>query len=230
MNAIANELGLSDTHFANPHGLDDPEHYSTARELAKIASAAMENETFREIVSAKRCSIPSPDGGRRYLSNHNKLLNLFPDCVGVKTGFTKKSGRCLVSAAERDGNRLICVTLNDPNDWRDHTALLEYGFSSLETRTLLLAGELSLELPVVNGESLTARLSNAEEIAPSLPKGAPTPEREIRLPRFLPAPLRQGEIVGQVVYKLNGKTVGESPLIVSESVGEIKYKKGLFHR
>ena len=129
MNRIAEQLGLRNTHFVNPHGLDHPEHYSTARDLALIAAAAFEDVNFREMVSTRRYSIPAPDGGRRFLTNHNKLLSRYPDCVGVKTGFTKKSGRCLVSAAERDGVLLIFVTLNDPNDWNDHTLLLDYGFS-----------------------------------------------------------------------------------------------------
>lgn len=230
MNAVAKKLGLVDSHFVNPHGLDDPEHYSTARELSMIAAAALEDETFREIVSTKRYTIPSPEGGRRFLCNHNKLLTFFPDCIGVKTGFTKKSGRCLVSAAERGGDMLICVTLNDPNDWRDHSTLLERGFSEMETRTLLPSGELSIELPVVNGERPTVMVENAEEITLRLPKDTPAPEREILLPRFLPAPLAQGEIVGRVVYRLNGKTVGESPLVAKDGVSEIKYKRGLFHR
>ena len=129
MNRIAEQLGLENTHFVNPHGLDHPEHYSTARDLALIAAAAFEDVNFREIVSTRRYLIPAPDGGRRILTNHNKLLSRYSDCVGVKTGFTKKSGRCLVSAAERDGVLLISVTLNDPNDWNDHTLLLDYGFS-----------------------------------------------------------------------------------------------------
>ena len=129
MNRIAGELGLQNTRFMNPHGLDHPEHYSTARDLACLAAAAFDEITFREIVSTRRYSISAPDGGRRVLVNHNKLLNRYPDCVGVKTGFTKKSGRCLVSAAERDGVLLISVTLNDPNDWNDHTVLFDYGFS-----------------------------------------------------------------------------------------------------
>ena len=129
MNRNAEQIGLENTFFMNPHGLDHPEHYSTARDLALLAAAAFEDVTFREMVSTRRYSIPAPDGGRRFFLNHNKLLTRYPDCVGVKTGFTKKSGRCLVSAAERDGVLLISVTLNDPNDWNDHTVLFDYGFS-----------------------------------------------------------------------------------------------------
>lgn len=230
MNETAREIGLSDSHFANPHGLDDPEHYSTARDLARLTAAALENDPFKEIVAVRRYSIAGPDGSIRNLSNHNKLLSLYPDCIGVKTGFTKKSGRCLVSAAERDGITLIAVTLNDPNDWNDHIALFDHGFSMMEKRTLLNEGDYLFDCPVVNGEIATVPVVNAEEISLWLPSSSPTPNRVIRLPHFLPAPLTEGQIVGYVSYELNGKTVGESPLVVSRSVREITYKKGLFHR
>ena len=118
MNRIADEMGLTDTHFVNPHGLDDEEHYTTARELSTIALHAMQNELFRTIVSTRKTTIPhSGEDAERLLVNHNKLLRIYEDCIGVKTGFTKRSGRCLVSAAERDGVELIAVTLNAPNDW-----------------------------------------------------------------------------------------------------------------
>lgn len=229
MNETAVSYGLSDSHFSNPHGLDAEDHYSTAKDLAKITAAALENETFRAIVSTKRYAIEGADGTSRYLRNHNKMLDLFPGCIGVKTGFTKKCGRCLVTAAERDGELLITVTLNAPNDWNDHAALLEYGFSLLEKRTLLQPGEYTIELPVFNGTPETVSIINSEAIALALPKGSPLPERAVKLPRFLAAPLKEGEIVGSVEYALNGKTVGYSPLVASVAVGEIKYKKGLFH-
>ena len=229
MNETAREAGAINSHFVNPHGLDDPAHYSTARDLALLASKALDDETFRAIVSTKRKTVPAPDGGKRWLINHNKLLNLLPGCVGVKTGFTKKSGRCLVSAAERDGELLVAVTLNAPNDWNDHIALFDYGFESLEKRTLLDVGKLVFDCPVVNGTASTVRVGNREGITISLPAGS-EPAREIRLPRFLPAPLEKGEIVGSVEYRLNGKTVGYSPLVACDGVGEIKYKKGLFRR
>ena len=230
MNAVSRELGLENSHFCNPHGLDVPEHYSTARDLAIIAAAALEDETFREIVSTKRYTIPCSDGGQRYLYNHNKLLNLYPGCIGVKTGFTKKSGRCLIGAAERDGITLISVTLNAPDDWNDHAALLDFGFSLIETKTLLKAGEYVFDCPVVGGDKERLRVTNAEEISLALPKGVDQPTREIRLSRFLAAPIAKGQIVGSIVYRMNGKTVGYSPLVATDAVELIKTKKGLFHK
>ena len=134
MNLLADVLGLQDTHFVNPHGLDHEDHYTTASELAKLTRYALQNELIREIVGTRKTTIPHPgEVGTRLLVNHNKLLRLYEDCIGVKTGFTKRSGRCLVSAAERDGVTLIAVTLNAPNDWNDHTAMLDYGFAKYES-------------------------------------------------------------------------------------------------
>ena len=130
MNEKACSLGLEDTHFTNPHGLNDEAHYTTAYDLAKIAAQALKNEKFKEIVSTYKKTFLNDERSRTYV-NHNKLLNLYEGCIGVKTGFTRQSGRCLVGAAERDGALLISVTLSAPNDWNDHKTLWNYGFSLL---------------------------------------------------------------------------------------------------
>ena len=124
MNAAAGELGLTDTAFANPHGLDSPGNYSTARDLARLTAAALRDETFRDVVSTKTAVI----GGDRALTNHNRLLWRCPGCIGVKTGYTRAAGRVLVSAAQRQGRTLICVTIDAPEDWRDHCALYDWAF------------------------------------------------------------------------------------------------------
>ena len=129
MNDKARVLGLSGTHFVNPHGLDSPGHYSTARDLAVLAAYAMQNPIFYKTVSAKTVTI-----GQRHLRNHNKLLWQVEGADGVKTGFTRAAGRILVSSATREGRRLIAVTINAPDDWRDHAALLEDGFARYESR------------------------------------------------------------------------------------------------
>lgn len=134
MNEKASALGLVDTHFTNPHGLDDEDHYTTAKELALLSAAALENDTFRDIVSTKKCIIKNADGEARLLINHNKMLGSYEGSIGVKTGFTKRSGRSLVSAAERGNSRLITVTINAPDDWRDHKTMLDYGFSVIADR------------------------------------------------------------------------------------------------
>lgn len=231
MNQKAAELGLKDTHFTNPHGLDDPEHYTTARELAIIAAAAMKNDKFREIVSTHKKTIPlNGTEGVRLLINHNKLLKSYDGAIGVKTGYTKKSGRCLVSAAERDGLNLICVTLSAPDDWRDHKALLDYGFSAYESRLLAADGELAHILPVVGSDKEYVTLTNLGEIRATLPRSAPMAECRIETTRFEYAPISEGEVLGRVIYTVGGKTIASAPLYASYSAESVKYKISLWER
>ena len=128
MNQCAKKIGAINTNFTNPSGLYDENHYTTACDLAKITVYAMKNPLFKDIVSRKSMKI-SKSYGVRYLKNHNKLLNTYDGCIGVKTGYTKKCGRCLVSSAERGSKTLVAVTLNAPDDWRDHKLMLDMGFN-----------------------------------------------------------------------------------------------------
>ena len=141
MNEKAAELGMENTHFANPNGLDDEAHYSTAEDMAKLAAAAMDDPVLRRVASTRTARI-----GGRTLTNHNKLLSRVEGCVGLKTGYTRAAGRTLVSCAERDGVRLVAVTLQDGDDWNDHASLYEQGFRVLRPvkaveRGLRLAAE-----------------------------------------------------------------------------------------
>ena len=136
MNLKAAELGLDNTHFENPHGLDSEGHYTTSRDLAKLALYCMENELFSQIWATSHISIPlyeNEETTPRQLYNHNKLLRSYENCVGGKTGYTMRCGRCLVSAAEENGMTLVAVTLNDRSDWADHVLLYKYGFDKKES-------------------------------------------------------------------------------------------------
>lgn len=158
MNEKAKALGLSSTNFENPHGLSSENHYTTARELAKITYEAMKNDTFRKIVSTTKYYIKGRDNCReRYFSNHNRLLKIMPDCVGVKTGYTKNSGRCLVSATNKDDSTFITVTLNDRNDFNDHKALHTYAHDNFKTVLVAKKDELKYSLgrdTVFNNEDI----------------------------------------------------------------------------
>ena len=143
MNEKAASLGLSSTHFDNPHGLFSESHYTTARELAVIASEAMKNDVFRRIVATKKYHIEERENCReRYFSNHNRLLNTLENCVGVKTGYTLKAGRCLVSATCDGESTFIAVTLNDRRDFSDHTALHTYAAENYKSILVAKRGEL----------------------------------------------------------------------------------------
>ncbi len=228
MNEKAKELALTDTHFENPHGLDGDEHYTTARELAIITAHALENSDFAKIVSTRRYVFSSLDGANpRTLINHNKMLLLYEGAVGVKTGYTKRCGRCLVSAAEREGLLLIAVTLDAPSDWHDHTALLDYGFDSYENRLLASQGSLSLEVPIFN-HATTVRVVNRDAIYMVLPRDAASPEPKIELLPPPIAPIKLGDIAGSITYTdSDGRSV-TSPLIFSESISLPHKTKGRF--
>ncbi len=155
MNLKAQQLGLKNTHFENPNGLDGENHYSTAADLALLTRYALNIDAFRQIVSTKSICI-----GQRALKNHNRLLWSVEGAIGVKTGYTKAAGRVLVSAAERNGRRLIAVTINDGNDWQDHASLYDYGFSRYNEKETIHAGECVLRLPLMDGK--TALLAPAQ--------------------------------------------------------------------
>lgn len=217
MNLRAKELGMANTHFDTPSGLDGDTHYSTALDMAKLGAAAMSNPDFAAIAGSQSMKVTflSPEKTVTY-QNHNKLLKLYEGCTGVKTGFTKKAGRCLVSSAEKDGVRLVAVTLDAPDDWNDHKALLDYGFSCMTTLTYD-ESEYTCRIPVAGIGELTVK--GAEE-----PKTVALPvskegsvRRIVEIPRFLYAPVQKGEQVGCVRYVLEEKTVAEIPLLAGES-------------
>ena len=157
MNLKAQKLHLTNTHFENPNGLDSPQHYSTARDLALLTRCALKNETFAQIVATKSVRV-----GDRCLTNHNKLLCTLDGALGVKTGYTRAAGRVLVSAAEREGRRLIAVTIRDGNDWEDHRALYDFGFSAFQARRVVERGACVAQLPLLDGTA--ARLRAAEDV------------------------------------------------------------------
>lgn len=221
MNKKASELGLTHTHFQNPHGLHHEEHYTTARELGIIASAVLEVPLLRRIVATKKATI-SHDGkpDRRLLVNHNRLLSLYPDAIGMKTGFTKKTGRTLVSAAERDGLTLIAVTLNAPDDWNDHKKLLDYGFSQYEMVTFAEAGACRYAMPVTGSATKFVLLTNEKPLRLPLPRKRKKETWRITSPfRFLFPAQTEGGAVATITCSCEGKEAS-SPLHVLTSITE----------
>ena len=223
MNDKARNLGLRNTHFENPNGLDSPGHYSTARDLAVLAAYAMENPIFRKTVSAKSLMM-----GQRYLTNHNKLLWRIEGADGVKTGYTKAAGRILVSSALRNDRRLVAVTIDDPNDWDDHAALLEEGFSRYAVREILKKGDIVDSLEVVGGEVGTVSVLAAEDFSYAL---AQEEEPFVMLPGpgFVYAPAVEGADAGYAYVVLEGKAIGKVPVVFGQTV-EQKPEETVSHR
>ncbi len=226
MNERAREMGLTDTHFVNPHGLYDEEHYTTARELALIAAEALGNEVFRRIVSSKKHTLVPARGNTRMLYNHNKMLSLYKDAIGVKTGFTKKSGRTLVSAAERDGLTLVAVTLNAPDDWNDHARMLDAGFLSYERFYVPPAG-FSAPQQIVGGTEGYAILMNSEPITLTIPRGLRNKLTLVAEPytRFAFAPQKKGDVVGRASLYLDGERLAEAELTYATDVSRRQTKR-----
>ena len=214
MNARAQELGLEGTQYANPNGLDHAENHSTARDLAALTRCALQNEAFYRTVSTKTVHI-----GNRVISNHNKLLWRYPGAIGVKTGFTKAAGRILVGAAERNGRRLISVTIYAPNDWSDHVKLFDYGFSGLEERQLVRAGAVVAEVEILSGEKKTAPLVAQTDVRFYL-----RPQETIRLkllrPAFAYAPVACGQYAGEAAVMLGDTQIARVSLSWGQSVAQ----------
>ncbi len=146
MNQKAAELGMKDSHFENPNGLDGEAHYSTAYDMALLARGCLKHEALAAMLATKTIHI-----GGRSLTNHNKLLRQYEGCIGLKTGYTEKAGRTLVSAAQRNGMTLIAVTLNDPNDWLDHAGLFDWGFANYAKVQVTQKGSAMGRIPVNGG-------------------------------------------------------------------------------
>ena len=206
MNEKAAALHCTNTAFVNPHGLNADGHYSSARDLALIMAAAMKNEEFRKITGTKNYTL----GTQTYI-NHNRLLWSCDGVIGGKTGYTIAAGRTLVSCAERNGMRLICVTLSDPDDWKDHAALYDWGFRNY-TQVQFSAGETCAQLPVISGTSSEVAIAFAEDCSLVLPAGTEY-STSLELPAFVFAGVRRGQCAGWMVFTGNGAELGRAKLV-----------------
>ena len=219
MNDKAHSLGMKNSHFVNPHGLDAPEHYSTAKDLAILAREAMKNPIFAATVSAK-----SVTAGNRALTNHNKLLWRVEGANGVKTGYTKAAGRILVSGAKRNGRQLIAVTINAPDDWNDHAAMLEEGFSRYTERQLIRKGDVLGIQDVAWGTDKKVTLMASEDFFWSMAQGELV---SIVLPGngFVYAPISEGQWAGDAHILVDGERVGTIELEYGNTAEQIPEPK-----
>lgn len=225
MNDKAKELGMSSTNFINPSGLWDKEHYSTAYDMALLGANAVSNPTFAKICSLKSASLEYGNPPyKRTLYNHNRLLSSYDGAIGIKTGFTKNSGRCLVSAAEKDGVTLVCVTLNAPNDWGDHKRLLDYGF--LKCKSTQIEDDLAgFEIPVVGGivRKVTVKPFRKPNYT-SIDGKNEHLQSQVYINPFVYAPIEAGKVVGRVDYHI-GDTLVESVELVTQFGVELEYEE-----
>ncbi len=209
MNEKAAALGMTHTHFANPSGLSETGHYSSAGDMVLLTAYAMKRPEFAEIVATR-----SITAAGRTLVNHNKLLRLYPGAVGVKTGYTKEAGRTLVSCARREGSGLVAVTLCDPDDWRDHGALLDFGFDAFPVTELCPAGKVlgrvtagGAAVPLRAAEQVSARLGKEERFT-----------AELHLAEGISPPISAGAIAGKAIFYVNGTQVGQTYVLFERAV------------
>lgn len=222
MNQEARDLGAVNSNFVTPNGLDDPNHYTTARDLALITSHAMRNDEFRKIITTDRYEIPWPDNPyARVCENHNKLLKIYPAATGVKTGYTDKSGKCLVGSASKNGRELISVVLNGGDGYfQDSANLLEYGFSDFVEVVYARAGEDLFEADVGNlpQEKITATPSSDLSLLVRTDHLKEAVHGTMRYVKWLDYPVEEGQTIGTLVIKPNGSQI-EVPLVAAGKAG-----------
>ena len=227
MNRRAAEIGMRDTHFVTPSGLDADGHYTTAYDMALLTAEALKNPDFRAICGQRSMSTEfGAPPQKRTLYNSNKLLKMYDGCIGVKTGFTDSARRCLVSAAEREGCTIIAVTLNAPDDWNDHRMLLDYGFERVKPFNVRLD---TFSAEVVGGESENVTLAPPETVT----IGFTDSERKnvsVRydVPEFVYADIEKGETLGWADVYLNERLLKRIPLTAFETVPRVRPKQGPF--
>lgn len=226
MNQKAKEIGANDTHFANPNGLPNDDHYTTAYDLGLIATYAMRNETFAKIVGTKERTIPwAGHEWDRVMYNSNKMLSRYEGANGIKTGYTKKAGRCLVTGAERGDIQLISVVLNAGDMYGDSAAILDEGFSLVSLQPVLNKGQVLGEVPVAEGiETQSLELVAQDDILLPIKEGQVSEvETVVTEVPDLQAPVEAGQVIGKVELYFQGKCVGSQELVAQQSVTRITY-------
>lgn len=224
MNDKAHRLGLTGTHFENPHGLDSPGHYSTALDMAVLAAYAMENPIFVRTVSAR-----SVTAAGRTLRNHNKLLWRVEGADGVKTGYTKAAGRILVSSATRQGRRLIAVTMNAPDDWNDHAILLENGFKRFSVKKIISEGECLGSIAVAGGDYSDVQLIAGEDFSYALAADERV-QVVLQGTGFVYAPVAEGQHAGFAHICVDGESVGKVSMVYGDTVEQTKEKSSFWSK
>lgn len=225
MNAKAAELGMEQTHFTNPNGLSQDGHYSTAYDMALLARACLKNETVAKIAATKSITL-----GTRTFTNHNKLLWRYEGCTGMKTGYTELAGRTLVSSARRDAQTLIAVTLCAPDDWADHTALFDYGFTHFPRKVLCTAGKQFRRVPVEGALVPFVSAVTAEDLYYPLAEGEQV-RAEVTLPDTVEAPVVAGAVLGKLSFYQGDTLIGETDLLAGSDVcRDVAQPRGLLER
>lgn len=220
MNREARAIGALDTQFRNPHGLDEPGHYTTARDLALIAGHALQDPTVARVVATKATTIPwAGQDVDRALRNKNRLLWEYEGADGVKTGWTDDAGKCLVASASRHGLHLVAVVMGSQDIWGDSAALLDYGFSHFGAANAAREGEAVRSVRVAGGDRERVTLvPRGDLVVPVAPGEEDHLRTRVDGPTELRAPISAGVTYGQLVAVLDGEDVASVPLVAAQDV------------
>ena len=218
MNQQAKELGLTHTHFTNPSGLPNEEHYTTARELAQIGRLASMDPVISRIAATKNISFSTENDVIHSYTNHNALLRMYPYATGLKTGYTRAAGRCLVSSAEKDGVKLICVTLNAADDWNDHMRLFEYGFTQVRMTCRYNPHDVEVAVKIMGGVRDEIVASNAVPILLPDIEGNEDYRFQYAIEPAIFAPIDEGQTVGKGFVLLNERIISCFDLVAESSL------------
>lgn len=223
MNERSAELGMKNTNFVTPSGLSDAEHYSTAYDMALLMSEAVKNKAFAELTAQESVTVDFiyPESQQVTYYNHNRLLSSYEYCTGGKTGYTISTGRCLVTVAESDGLTLIAVTLNDRNDWADHKALYEYGFSQYSAVASRSDSPYSVSVAGADSKSVTVSAKENKK-AVVTKEDAERVECRVYLPSVVFAPVISGDVLGREVYTLDGEVILENDLVAVSTASTLE--------
>ena len=219
MNKKARELGACNTHFMNPNGLHDQEHYTTAKDMALIARAAMKNSEFKKIAATKSWVTDRGEGKYNYFYNKNKVVYQYNGGTGIKIGYTKAAGRTLVASSERDGMELICVVMNAPDWFQDTYKLMDYAYSQFETAKVVGGQHPIKAVKVWEGSKNFALIGSKEDILCPIKKGS---DSEITIEYVLSsrpkAPISRWQEAGHLKVSVNGKYLFSKPLYYLEDI------------
>ncbi len=229
MTQQAKELGANDTNFMNPHGLHHQEHYTTAHDLAIITRAALKEPLFKKIVATKFYTAESREAEFKYFANKNKTLRMCEGGDGVKTGFTKKAGRCLVASATRNDMQLIAITLND-GDWFNTTnKLLNDSFTTFKPHSVVQGGEVMGTTKVNEGKNDRVNLLITSPITIPVRDGEVEKiETVIEVPEGVEAPVTKGQKIGKMFTYLDGELMNTSDLVAEESIDKLTFKDKVY--
>lgn len=219
MTQRAAELGATHTNFTNPHGLPDPNHYTTARDLSLITLRGLQLPGFEQIVTTQEVAFSwIHDDNNKTIRTENQLLWLYNGCNGVKTGYTDSAGRCVICAAKRNGIQLISVVLDGLYMWNDSIILLDYGFENVSTETVVESDKVIATLPIISGRRKSMPVKTAGEVVLPFFKNHDAYEIQNDMPEVLNAPIANGEVIGKVRVKIDGREIATADIVTTADV------------